>query len=180
MTASKLEVGKFEINPEISSINSLIKSVYNYNLVLAQKKNLNFKLSLDENISFLNIDKMRIEQVLNNFISNAIKFTPEKGTIKISSKLIKRINELSGKEEILARVSVKDTGVGISPEEQSKVFNKYEQTEAGKDASLKGTGLGLAIAKEIIQLHKGEVGVESVEGKGSVFYFDLPISQLKI
>ena len=72
-------------------------------------------------------------------------------------------------------VWVKDSGVGISKIEQEKVFNKYEQTEAGKDASLKGTGLGLAICKEIVTLHMGKVWLESSEGKGSTFYFSLPV-----
>ena len=81
---------------------------------------------------------------------------------------------------MMVEVGVSDTGVGIPPEEQGKVFSKYEQTEAGKDASLKGTGLGLAICKEIISLHKGDVWLKSELGKGSTFYFSLPINALKI
>jgi signal transduction histidine kinase len=77
-------------------------------------------------------------------------------------------------------VSVADSGVGISEKELSMVFNKYETTEAGKNAALKGTGLGLAICREIIDLHQGEIWVESKLGEGSTFYFTLPIRPIKL
>ena len=82
---------------------------------------------------------------------------------------------MTGEKQKEIQVWVKDTGVGIDLEEQDMVFNKYAQTEAGKDASLKGTGLGLAICKEIITLHRGKVWVESVPTEGSTFYFSLPV-----
>jgi len=180
MIASKLDAGKFDINTEIHSINSLIEAVYEQHLVLIKNKELELELKLDPNISFQQFDKLRIEQVINNYLSNAIKFTRRNGKITLSSKLIKETNELTGEETMASQVAVKDTGVGIPPEEQGKIFSKYEQTEAGKDASLKGTGLGLAICKEIISLHKGKVWFTSEAGKGSTFYFSLPIQPLKI
>ena len=82
--------------------------------------------------------------------------------------------------QMYAEVAVIDTGVGIPDDELNKVFNKYEQTEAGKDASLKGTGLGLAICREIVELHNGEVWVRSELHQGSTFGFSLPIQALKI
>ena len=138
------------------------------------------EMDLDDKISFMQFDRMRIEQVLNNYLSNALKFTDPGGKITISSRLVKEKNELTDEELMAVHVAVKDTGVGIPKEEQDKVFSKYEQTEAGKDASLKGTGLGLAISKEIITLHKGRVWLESEPGKGSTFYFSLPIIPIKI
>ena len=147
---------------------------------MARKKNIKMELDMDDNISFLQFDRLRIEQVLNNYLSNAIKFTPSGGRVKVSSRLVKEKNELTDEEMMAVHVAVQDTGVGIPPEEQEKVFNKYEQTEAGKDASLKGTGLGLAISKEIISLHNGKVWLESEPGKGSTFYFSLPIIPVKI
>jgi PAS domain S-box-containing protein len=181
MTATKLEIGKFSLDPEVHSINAVIEAVYEHHLVLAQKKNINMNIELDQEISFLEFDKLRIEQVLTNYISNALKFTESSGEIVIRSKLVTSENELTGEENTSVQISVSDSGVGIPPEEQEKVFNKYEQTEAGKDASLKGTGLGLAICKEIISLHKGEVWLESKLKKGSTFYFSIPykpVSQL--
>ena len=131
-------------------------------------------IHLDADIELMKFDKMRIEQVLSNYLSNAIKFTSKNGTIEINSQLVKKENELTGDQIMHVQVAVKDSGVGIPVEEQSKVFSKYEQTEAGKDASLKGTGLGLAICKEIISLHNGEVWLESNPGEGSTFFFSLP------
>ncbi|MGD9899044.1 MAG: ATP-binding protein [Calditrichaceae bacterium] len=178
LTASKLEAGKFKLQNEVQSLNMLIESAYAQHLVLAENKNIEMKLSLDSKISLMKFDKLRIEQVISNYISNALKFTDMGGKIEIGSKLSKKRNELTGEGETEVQVWVKDHGVGIPVDEQNKVFNKYEQTEAGKDASLKGTGLGLAICKEIISLHKGEVWFNSTPGKGSTFYFSLPIVSL--
>ena len=180
MTASKMEAGKFDVVKEVNSLNLVIEAVYHYNLILAEKKEIEMSLDLDKEIPLLEFDKMRIEQVITNYISNAIKFTDKKGKVVIRSKLVKVQNELNKGESLAVHVSVSDSGVGIPYEEQDKVFNKYEQTEAGKNASLKGTGLGLAICKEIISLHKGEVWLESKPGEGSTFYFSLPIKPIKI
>ncbi len=180
MIASKLEAGKFEIKMEIHSINALVEAVYEHHLMLAKKKNIRLEIDLDNNISLQQFDKLRIEQVLNNYLSNALKFTPEGGKITLRSKLVREANELTGEEILAVHVSVEDTGVGIPYDEQEKVFAKYEQTEAGKDASLKGTGLGLSICKEIISMHNGRVWLESEPGKGSIFYFSLPIIPVKV
>ncbi len=113
-------------------------------------------------------------------MSNALKFTPPEGTITLTTKLIRKENPESKETEMRAEVSVTDTGVGISEKELGKVFNKYEQTEAGKDASLKGTGLGLAICREIVDLHEGEVWVKSKLEKGSTFGFLIPIKAITL
>jgi len=180
MIASKIDSGKFDMEFEINSINALIESVAEHNRILANDKEIEVELNLDDAISLQQFDKLRIEQVLNNYLSNAIKFTQKGGNIFVSSKLVKGINELTREDTMDVHVAVRDTGVGISYEEQKKVFSKYEQTEAGKDATLKGTGLGLAICKEIISLHEGEVWLESKAGEGSTFFFSLPITQIRI
>lgn len=180
MIASKIDSGKFDMEFEINSINALIESVCEHNRILARDKDIELKMDLDDAISLQQFDKLRIEQVLNNYLSNAIKFTKRSGKIFVSSKLVKGTNELTKEDTMDVHVAVRDTGVGISQEEQNKVFSKYEQTEAGKDATLKGTGLGLAICKEIISLHEGEVWLESKPGEGSTFYFSLPITQIRI
>lgn len=175
LIASKLEVGKFEIETEINSLNSLVETLAEHYKILSEKKNITLNMNLDENLPLLHFDKFRIEQVLTNFLSNAIKFTDEDGCITISTFLKQSKNEISKEVDLYAVVEVTDTGVGIPEGELKKVFNKYEQTEAGKNASLKGTGLGLAISREILELHQGEVGVRSKLGEGSTFYFSLPI-----
>jgi signal transduction histidine kinase len=180
LTASKLEVGRFEIETEINSINSLVETLFDHYKVLSEKKKIKLNMDLDKNLPLLHFDKFRIEQVLTNFLSNAIKFTDENGDITVRTSLKQKQNEISKEVDLSALVEVTDTGVGIPENELKKVFNKYEQTEAGKNASLKGTGLGLAISREIIQLHHGEVGVRSKEGEGSTFYFSLPIKAVVI
>jgi signal transduction histidine kinase len=180
LIASKLEVGHLDIEPESNSINSLIDELYEHYQVLTKEKNLKLMKNLDQNVPMLNIDKFRIEQVIRNYLSNALKFTPPEGKITISSKLFKKKNTITGEMDMFVDVDVQDTGVGISKEELKKVFNKYEQTEAGKDASLKGTGLGLAICREVIELHHGEVWVESKLNEGSKFGFTLPIESIDI
>jgi len=180
LTASKLEAGHLTIEPEINSINSLIETLNQHYQVLAKEKKINLTMDLDSHIPLQPFDKFRMEQVLRNYLSNAIKFTPPEGTITISSKLLKKKIDKNGDFDLFVQVSVTDTGVGISKEEMGKVFNKYEQTEAGKDASLKGTGLGLAICREIIELHKGEVWVKSNLHEGSTFGFTIPIENIDI
>jgi PAS domain S-box-containing protein len=180
LIASKLEVGKFQLETEISSINTLIETVVEQHQVLSDKKKIKLHARLDENIPLIHFDKFRIEQVLSNFLSNAMKFTREGGEIRVTDKLCKKEKELTGETEMYVEVSVSDTGVGIDKAELGKVFNKYEQTEASKNAVLKGTGLGLAICREIVELHKGEVWVESEVKKGSTFYFTLPIKPVTL
>jgi PAS domain S-box-containing protein len=180
LTASKLEAGHLNIEPEVNSINTLIEDLANQYQVLAKEKKIKLSKTLDENIPFLYFDKFRLEQVFRNYLSNALKFTPPEGNISIVSKLKKKKNDQTGETDLFVEASVSDTGVGIDKEEIHKVFNKYEQTEAGKDASLKGTGLGLAICREIVELHKGEVWVESKLHEGSKFGFTLPIQPVEV
>jgi len=178
LTASKMEAGSFDLQVESQSLNALIESIHDYHQVILRDKKLRLELDLDQNLSLLTFDRMRIEQVMNNYLSNAIKFTPPGGTITVSTRLAREKNDLTRQEMMAVHVCVADTGVGIPENEIDKIFKKYEQTEAGKDAMLKGTGLGLAICKEIISLHKGRVWVTSKPGEGSSFYFTLPIIPL--
>ncbi len=175
LTASKMEAGSFDLQVETQSLNALIESIHDYHQVILRDKKLSLVLALDPNLSLLSFDRMRIEQVMNNYLSNAIKFTPPGGKITVSTRLAREKNDLTGQELMTVHVCVADTGVGIPANEIDKIFKKYEQTEAGKDAMLKGTGLGLAICKEIVSLHKGRVWVTSQPGDGSSFYFSLPI-----
>ncbi|TFH02377.1 MAG: PAS domain-containing protein [Calditrichales bacterium] len=180
LIASKLEAGHFQIDPSINSMNGLIDTIWDHYQVLANEKKIKLNKSLDENLPLISFDKFRIEQVVRNFMSNALKFTPPEGTITLTTKLIRKENPESKETEMRAEVSVTDTGVGISEKELGKVFNKYEQTEAGKDASLKGTGLGLAICREIVDLHEGDVWVKSKLEKGSTFGFLIPIKAITL
>jgi PAS domain S-box-containing protein len=173
LIASKIEVGKFNIDPKLSEINSLVEKVAENHRIFLNNKKIKLIIALDRNLPLLLFDSLRIEQVLNNLISNAIKFTADEGEIFISSKLLKK--NVKGEEKYWSRISVKDTGPGIPQDQLKKVFKKYEQI--GTDSGLKalGTGLGLTICEEIISQHGGEIWAESEENNGSTFSFILPI-----
>lgn len=173
LVASKIEVGKFNLDPKINEINALIERVVDNHQVLVSNKNIKLKMTLDKDLPLLFFDGLRMEQVLNNLLSNAMKFTPENGTIYLTSELLRK--EIKGEEKFFSCISVQDTGPGIPKEKIKDIFEKYEQVESGKKLSSIGTGLGLSICKEIINLHGGEIWVESEVNKGSKFSFMLPI-----
>ncbi|NOX35968.1 MAG: PAS domain S-box protein [Calditrichaeota bacterium] len=173
LVASKIEVGKFSIDPKLNEINGLIERVVTNMKVLTRNKKINIHLDLDRNLPLLFFDSLRVEQVLNNLLSNAMKFTPEGGDIYIRSELMKK--KIKGEDKFFAHISVQDTGVGIPPDKLETIFDKYEQTGAEARLNVGGTGLGLAICKEIVNLHGGEIWVESELEKGSTFHFTFPI-----
>ena len=105
-------------------------------------------------------------QILLNLLSNAIKFTPEGGQVTLAARL-----EGGGRQ---VRVAVSDTGIGIAPEDQAKLFQEFVQLDAAPSRRYEGTGLGLALSKRLVELHGGAIGVESALGKGSTFWFTLP------
>ena len=173
LVASKLEVGKFGIEPKVGEINALIERIIENHQVLLKNKNITLKSDLNQNLPLLYFDSLRIEQVFNNLLSNALKFTPEQGRILVKSGFHQK--NIKGEEKMFAKILVQDTGPGIPEEKQKYVFEKYEQVDSETSLKSAGTGLGLAICKEIIGLHGGEIWIESNEKRGSQFYFTLPI-----
>jgi len=111
-------------------------------------------------------DRGRVRQVLLNLLSNAIKFTPDGGRITVAAAPV------NGGAE--ARIAVSDTGIGIAPEDQPKLFQEFSQLDASASRKYEGTGLGLALSRRLVELHGGAIGVESEMGKGSTFWFTLP------
>ena len=109
-------------------------------------------------------DERRFSQLMINLLGNAIKFSPQKSEIKIDVEII----------GLMVRVSVADQGPGIPAAQQEVIFERYHQTGTPETAKVEGTGLGLAICKAIVEAHRGVIGVESEEGKGSTFWFCLP------
>ncbi len=173
LVASKLEVGKFDIDPKVGELNPLIERIVENHQVLLKNKKLKLETHLNRNLPLLLFDSLRIEQVLNNLLSNAIKFTPEEGKVVVTTDFYKK--KIKGEEKMYARVGVHDTGPGIPPEKLEHIFKKYEQVDSDMALKTAGTGLGLSICKEIVNLHGGEIWVESELEKGSNFYFTLPI-----
>lgn len=156
----KIDAGRMEYKLENNDINALVTEIRDHMASLVSKKGLELEVRLGKVPRATRFDRDRIFEVLMNLVSNAIKFT-DKGRIEIATEV------KSG----YALVSVSDTGKGIKAEDMSKLFQRFSQLERRPG----GTGLGLAIAKEVVEAHKGKIWAESVVGKGSVFYFTIPI-----
>lgn len=160
----KLESGKMPFNIAEDDINELITEVGRTMAVLAAEKGLELAVDPGEGLPNVKFDRDKITQVLDNIVNNAVKFT-EKGGITMATRI----------KDGFIQVSVQDTGAGIKEEDMARLFTRFEQLEKGIERRPGGTGLGLAISKEIVEVHKGRIWVESVFGKGSTFYFTLPI-----
>jgi PAS domain S-box-containing protein len=165
---SKVEAGKMELNCSEFSIGLVFDEVKSTILPLAQVKNLEMEFKIDPDFGDIHADRSRIIQILYNLVSNAVKFTPERGKVSVYCKK-------SGKKAIF---SVTDTGIGISSEDQKYLFEPFKQIDSGANRQYGGTGLGLALVKQFVDMHKGRVWFTSVQGKGSSFIFELPVNGL--
>ena len=164
---SKLEANKLTINKECINVNKLLISSKEIHSIKCAEKGIgiNFKHTADSDLT-INADANRVNQVLNNLIGNAIKFT-EKGNVEIG--YITNSNSIT--------FYVKDSGKGIPTKDLNLIFDRYAQSENA--SNIKGTGLGLTISRKLIKLMSGKMWAESEEGKGSCFYFSLPIDKKK-
>ncbi len=166
---SKIDSGKLDIHKEVLVLDELydiIVSIYNS---VASAKGIKFCSYIDENLpKYIYSDFIRIKQILSNLLSNAIKFTPKDGTITFNIKLIDNKIEFS----------VEDTGIGIAKENQAKIFDVYTQEKSSTAKDFGGTGLGLNICTKLAQLLGGEILLESQLGKGSRFYFQIPLENV--
>jgi PAS domain S-box-containing protein len=161
---SKIESGLVEIIHRRFSVNDLIRSIEEQFELRARQKGLALTVRNCDEPVFIESDQSKLNQVLANFVSNAIKFT-EEGTIELGVEVLH--NQL--------KFYVADTGIGIEPEFQSYVFKRFRQVENAYTRKYGGNGLGLAISKHLIQLLGGEIGFDSTYQKGSTFYFLLPL-----
>lgn len=162
----KLESKRMQFNFVENDINELILSIRkSFDLAAANKK-LTLTCALAEDLPRIRFDRDKIAQVLTNLLSNAIKFS-DKGTITVKSSRMK--NDI--------RISVSDEGPGIKKEDFPKLFQSFSQLPTPTERKTGGTGLGLSISQKIIEAHGGQIGVESVYGQGSTFYFILPVSK---
>jgi PAS domain S-box-containing protein len=156
---SKVEAGRMDLVYEVLPIGSIVDVVRGVIQGLAAKKGINFEVSVPDDLPEVQVDPGRIKQVLYNLISNAIKFTPRGGVVRLSA-------EAAGGYLV---VKVADTGVGISREDLPRLFREFEQLPQPGGVRPEGTGLGLALTKRLVELHGGKVEVESELGKGSTF-----------
>jgi PAS domain S-box-containing protein len=168
---SKVEAGKLEIRPEPTCIEDVVAGVHRIYSGSASSLGLELRHRLDPEISpAVMVDGLRLRQILSNFVSNAIKFTP-KGHIELRVQLVER----DGDRERL-RFVVEDTGIGISPEGQQRLFQPFEQAETNIATRFGGTGLGLAISRRLAELMGGEVSMTSEPGTGTTMVLELPVT----
>ena len=161
LDVSKISNGKIKYNKEVFRLDDLVKETVEE----LQATTNNHKIKLEKKEIKVLGDKFRIYQVITNFITNAIKFSPNSRQIIVSV----------GKRNGMAQVSVKDFGIGIAKSEQSKIFERLYQVEDGEEKTFPGFGMGLYISRQIIKRHHGNIWAESAKGSGSTFYFSLPI-----
>jgi len=167
---SKIEAGKLSFEAIVFSLSQLFNLLHKTFETRAHRKSIQLKFELDPTIpSLLFGDRIKLNQVLTNLIGNAIKFT-DTGSITTLATLID-----SSDNQVIIRFSVKDTGIGIPDDRIRDVFSAFTQSGADTTRKYGGTGLGLTISKEIVELQKGKIWVESSAGKGSDFIFELPM-----
>jgi two-component system sensor histidine kinase GlrK len=150
------------------NIDGLLRSAVLRLAPIAMKKNIDLQIEPLPELPAVNIEENRIAEVIENLVGNALKFTPEGGSVTVSASLING-------EDSAVKVSVSDTGVGVAEENAELIFEKF-QSLGTSTAGSRGTGLGLAISKQIVTAHGGQIWVESTPGKGSIFSFTVPYS----
>jgi signal transduction histidine kinase/CheY-like chemotaxis protein/PAS domain-containing protein len=167
---SKIEAGKMELSfDDHTNIADLVISAMSTAVGLTKDKPIKLERVIPENLPLASADPTRVRQVLINFLSNAAKFT-EEGIIRVE---VKQVLSPDNYPEIM--ISVTDSGPGISPEDQAKLFQPFSQVDTSATRKVGGTGLGLSISRMLVELHHGRIGVESDSGKGSTFWFTLPL-----
>jgi signal transduction histidine kinase len=175
LNLSRIESGRIELNFEDIKLKGIIELAASSLRPHADEKSIQIDVEVSEQLPAVYGDQEKIEQILTNLISNAIKFTPEGGKVLIIAKPLSK-DQKGGYSERVA-VSVKDTGIGIPPEHLEAIFEKFHQVEGSLHRSMGGTGLGLAITKGLVEAHQGKIWVESEPEKGSTFTFTLPLSE---
>jgi len=168
---SKIEANKFELVPEEFNFEKMLQRVVNVVNFRVDEKHQKLTVHIDKNIPrFVIGDDQRVAQVVTNLLGNAVKFTPENGSITMDARLL-------GEEDggYILQISVSDTGIGLTPEQQERVFISFEQAESSTTRKYGGTGLGLAISKTIVELMGGNIWVESEPNKGSTFTFNIHV-----
>jgi len=164
---SKIEAGKFELSPEEFNFEKMLQRVISIVVYRSDEKRQKLTVNIDKSIPRTLIgDDQRLAQVITNLIGNAVKFTPEEGFIKLDTRFV---NEENGIYTI--RITVTDSGIGISKEQQKQLFQSFQQADSKTSRKFGGTGLGLVISKNIVELMGGEIWLESEPGKGSSFSF---------
>ena len=169
---SKIEAGKLELNPQTVQLAPLINDVISTAGQLAEQNKNRLVVDAQENLGALTVDPMRLRQILLNLLSNACKFT-KGGEVRLRAR-----RAANGRHWIA--LAVADTGIGMTPEQQAKLFEEFIQADTSTAQRYGGTGLGLAITRKLARMMGGDVTVTSEPGKGSVFTVRLPAGLEKL
>jgi signal transduction histidine kinase len=197
---AKIEAGHMELVPSSINLKMLLKNSLKIIAETAHKRSVHLSMNIDGASGSIKADERKLKQILYNLLSNAVKFTPDGGEVCLSARMLngcvihpgrrwndpqtlRVIEEVMGSQPVKrdkgnkgVQISVSDTGIGINPEHQVRIFNRFEQIDGSKNSSFKGIGLGLALTKTLVELHGGKIWVDSEgEGKGSIFSFVIPI-----
>ncbi|MHC4949499.1 MAG: sensor histidine kinase [Planctomycetota bacterium] len=164
---AKAEAGKIELRIEATGVPQMLEGLVAFFSPLTEQKMIKVKLDVAEEIPLIQTDSQKVQQILYNLLSNATKFTPERGRILISAAM---------RDDTTVRISVADTGCGISKENQEKIFEKFRQLDGSITRNSEGTGLGLAICMQLADLLAAEITLESEAGQGARFSLDLPVN----
>ncbi|MFM8610282.1 MAG: ATP-binding protein [Burkholderiaceae bacterium] len=162
---SKVEAGKFEFAPEAMDLERVVKDVINTMRTMIERKSLTVQIDVDPTLKGIELDPARFKQVLYNYLSNAVKFTPDGGRIQARAMP-------EGADRF--RLEVQDSGIGIAADDIPRLFVEFQQLDASLTKKYQGTGLGLALTRRLVEAQGGTVGVRSEVGVGSVFHLVLP------
>ena len=166
---SKIEANRFELSYSVFDFEKMLMNISNLANVRAEEKRLNFVVHFNSSVpAYIESDELRLSQVITNLLTNAIKFTPEKGTVVLDIEKV----EVTG-DEVELKIGVSDTGIGISKEQQERLFSSFNQADANITKKYGGTGLGLAISKRIVESMGGKIWIESELGNGAKFIFTI-------
>ena len=162
---SKVESGKMKLVYDEVYVPEVIESVINVVSPMADQKHIGISLDIGHTVSVIQADPVRFKQMISNLATNAVKFTQEKGSVCVAAKM----------DGDLLNISVSDSGIGISSEDIDKLFKPFQQLDSSNSRMYEGTGLGLALVKDLVELHGGNICVESEIGEGSSFSFSIPV-----
>ena len=164
---SKIEAGRMELEVSEFDLPAALENALTLVKERAQRHGIRLGMKTDGSLGSFRGDERKFKQIMLNLLSNAVKFTPDGGRVAVSAK----------QDTTCVEIAVRDTGIGIAPEDQAAVFEEFKQVGRDYTKKAEGTGLGLALAKRFVELHGGSIRLDSAPGKGSTFTVSLPIRQ---
>jgi signal transduction histidine kinase len=163
---SKIEAGRMDLEISTFDLPSALSNAMVLVRERAQRHGIDLTLEVDKDLGAFRADERKFKQIVLNLLSNAVKFTPDGGRVSVAAK----------KDTTRVEIAVRDTGIGIAPEDHAAVFEEFKQVGRDYTKKAEGTGLGLALTKRFVELHGGDIRLESALGTGSTFTISLPLT----